>query len=99
MTHPVVEQLRFTRLEWLRGLEGVGEADAARHLGPMNCISWTIGHLAWQEQRYGLYRAQGLLPHPELNEVYAYGAPMSTPALSELTSDMARDHPGHRSVP
>jgi hypothetical protein len=27
----------------------------------MNCISWNVGHLAWQEQRYWLYRAQGQL--------------------------------------
>jgi hypothetical protein len=83
MAHPVIEQLRFSRLEWRRGLEGVGEDDASRHLGPMNCISWTVGHLAWQEQRYCLQRAQGRLPYPELNVTYAYGAPMSTPAMSD----------------
>jgi hypothetical protein len=49
----------------------------------MNCISWTVGHLAWQEQRYFLQRAQGKLIFPELNTIYAYGAPMSTPALSD----------------
>lgn len=83
MPHPLVEQLRFTRLEWLRGLEGVSEDDAVRHLGPMNCISWTVGHLAWQEQRYFLQRSQGTILFPELNTTYAYGAPMSTPALSD----------------
>lgn len=51
MPHPLVEQFRFTRQEWLRGLQGVTEADAARHFGPMNCISWTVGHLAWRERR------------------------------------------------
>ena len=54
MAHPVVDQLRFTRSEWLRGLEGVSEEDAKKHFGPMNCISWTVGHLAWHEQRYWL---------------------------------------------
>ncbi len=58
--------------------------DAARHFGPMNCISWTVGHLAWHEQRYWLERAQGRILFPALNEVYAYGAPMSTPALGEM---------------
>ena len=82
MAHPLVDQLRFTRSEWLRGLEGCSEEDAARHLGPMNCVSWTVGHLAWQEQRYFLQRAQGDIIFPELNTTYAYGAPMSTPALS-----------------
>jgi len=83
VAHPLVEQLRFTRSEWLRGLEGISEEDGAQHLGPMNCIGWTVGHLAWQEQRYFLQRAQGVIIFPELNTVYAYGAPMSTPPLSE----------------
>ena len=82
MVHPLVDQLRFTRLEWLRGLEGVAEADAVHHFGPMNCISWTVGHLTWHEQRYFLQRSQGKILFPELNTTYAYGAPMSTPALS-----------------
>jgi uncharacterized damage-inducible protein DinB len=84
MAHPLVDQLRFTRREWLRGLEGVSEADAARHFGPMNCISWTVGHLAWHEHRYWLELAQGKLIYPELNETFAYGAPMSTPGLGEM---------------
>ena len=84
MTHPLIDQFRFTRREWLRGLEGVSESDAARHFSPMNCISWTVGHLAWHEQRYWLERAQGRILFPALNEVYAYGAPMSTPALGEM---------------
>jgi len=83
MAHPLVDQLRFTRSEWLHGLEGVSEADAVQHFGPMNCISWTIGHLAWQEQRYWLIRPQEKILYPALNEVYAFGAPMSTPSLKE----------------
>jgi len=84
MPHPLIDQLRFTRHEWLRGLEGVSEEDAARHFGPMNCISWTAGHLAWHEQRYWLERAQGKVLFPVLNELYAYRAPMSTPSLREM---------------
>lgn len=83
MPHPLVDQLRFTRSEWLRGLEGISDEDGSRHFGPMNCIGWVVGHLAWQEQRYFLHRAQGKLIFPELNTAYAYGAPMSTPALSD----------------
>ena len=83
MPHPLVEQLRFTRSEWLRGLDGISDEDGARHFGPMNCISWIVGHLAWQEQRYFLERAQGNITFPVLNSKYAYGAPMSTPALTE----------------
>lgn len=48
MTHPLVDQLRFTRSEWLRGLDGVTEADASHHHGHMNSIGWIVGHLAWQ---------------------------------------------------
>lgn len=84
MTHPLVDQLRFTRSEWLRGLAGISEQDAACHFGPMNCISWTIGHLAWHEQRTFLQRPQGRLLFPELNELFAYGAPASTPSFSEM---------------
>ncbi len=56
MIHPLVLQLRFTRSEFKRGLDGLSDADARRRLEPMNCISWNIGHLAWQEQRYWLQR-------------------------------------------
>ena len=84
MAHPLVDQLRFTRSEWLRGLENVSEEDGARHFGPMNCISWTVGHLAWHEQRSWLQRAQDKILFPELNEIFAYGAPMSTPSFKEI---------------
>lgn len=84
MAHPLVDQFRFARSEWLRGLQGVTEEDAARHFGPMNCISWNVGHLAWHEHRYWVELAQGKMLFPQLNIVYAYGAPMSTPSLSEM---------------
>jgi hypothetical protein len=83
MAHPLVEQLRFTRSEFVRGLAGLADADARKRLLPMNCISWMIGHLAWQEQRYWLFRAQGKMLLPDVNERFAYGAPASTPALEE----------------
>jgi uncharacterized damage-inducible protein DinB len=84
MVHPLVEQLRFTRSEFERGIRGLSEEDARRRLLPMNCISWNVGHLAWQEQKYFLYYAQGQLPFPEVNEKFAYGAPASTPPLDEM---------------
>ena len=84
MPHPLVDQLRFTRSEWERGLAGVSDSDGMRHFGPMNCIGWTVGHLAWQEQRYFLLRAQGKVLFPELNTAFAYGAEMSSPLLSEM---------------
>jgi hypothetical protein len=80
----LIDQFRFTRREWLRGLDGVPEEDGARHFGPMNSIGWTVGHLAWHEQRYWLQRAQGTVLFPQLNELFAYGAPMNTPSLKEM---------------
>jgi len=84
MTHPLIDQLRFTRSEWIRGLKGVSEEDAACHFGPMNCISWTVGHLAWHEQRTFLQRPQGKVLFPKLNELFAYGASMNTPSFKEM---------------
>ena len=87
MPHPLVLQLRFTRSEFRRGLEGLSDADARKRLLPMNCIAWNVGHLAWQEQRYFLYRAQGRLLLPEVQAQYAYGAPGTTPALGDVLRD------------
>ncbi len=86
MTHPLVLQLRFTRREFMRGLEGLSEAEAQRRFLPMNSISWNVGHLAWQEQRYFLYYGQGQMPLPEIQEQFRYGAPASTPALTNMLS-------------
>lgn len=84
MLHPLVEQLHFTRYEWRRGLEGLSEADATAHIGPMNSISWNVGHLAWQEQRYWLEMAQGKILYPVLNQTFAPGRPSATPSLAEV---------------
>ena len=84
MPHPLVAQLRFTRSEFQRGLVGIAPEDARKRLLPMNCISWNVGHLAWQEQRYFLTFAQGKTILPELNQDFAYGAPACTPALEEM---------------
>src|SRR5512138_2755490 len=86
MTHPLVLQLRFTRSEFRRALKGLGEDEARRRLLPMNCISWNVGHLAWQEQRYFLFYGQGQMLRPDIQEQFAYGAPASTPALDEMLS-------------
>ena len=84
MTHPLVDQLRFTRSEWLRGLEGVTEEHGARHFGQMNSIGWIVGHLAWHEQRTFLQRPQNIILFPNLNEVFLFGAPMTTPQFTEI---------------
>jgi hypothetical protein len=87
MTHPLVAQLRFARSEFQRGLEGVTDDDARQRLLPMNCIAWNVGHLAWQEQRYWLTRAQDQTPVPRLQEQFRYGAPANTPTLSDVKAD------------
>jgi hypothetical protein len=84
MTHPLVLQLRFTRSEFKRGLDGLSDADARRRFEPMNCISWNIGHLAWQEQRYWLQRLQGKTVLPEIDKLFCYGCPAATPLLDEM---------------
>ena len=84
MPHPIVDQLRFTRSEWLRGLRGLTEKDGAQHCGQMNSIGWIVGHLTWQEQRYLLDRPQGIVLYPEIRKEFAFGAPMSTPSLDEM---------------
>ena len=84
MAHPLVEQLRFTRSEYKRALAGITDDDACKRLMPMNCISWTIGHLAWQEQRYWLTGMQSQTPLPHLNASFGWGQPASTPALEAV---------------
>ena len=84
MPHPLVEQLRFTRSEFQRALRGVTDDEARRRFEPMNCISWNVGHLAWQEQRYWLHYGQGEMPLPDINQLFAYGAPACTPPLGEV---------------
>jgi uncharacterized damage-inducible protein DinB len=82
--HPLVLQLRFTRSEFMRGVRRVAEADAQRRMGPMNSISWNVGHLAWQEQRYFLTTAQDRTPYPDIEQRFASGGPPSTPPLAEV---------------
>lgn len=75
MVHPLVEQLRFARAEFRRGLMGVTEENAQTHIGPSNCISWSVGHLAWQEERYFVKFAQGETLVPRLPSRFGSGLP------------------------
>jgi len=86
MAHPLVTQLRFTRSEFRRALKGLKDEEARKRFEPMNCISWNVGHLTWQEQRYLLFYGQGKLLFPEIDLAYAYGAPASTPPLKDTLS-------------
>jgi hypothetical protein len=82
--HPMVVQLRFARSEFIRGIRNLDETDATIRLGRMNCISWNVGHLAWQEQRYFVTMGQGRTPLPDIAERFESGGPASTPPLSEV---------------
>jgi uncharacterized damage-inducible protein DinB len=82
--HLLVAQLRFTRSEFVRCLEGLSGQDAVRRLMPMNCISWMVGHLANQEHRYWVILAQNRNVAPGLHEMVGYGRPASTPPLGDM---------------
>ena len=84
MAHPLVEQLRFARAELERALAGVSEEEARRRFEPINSIGWMVGHLAAQEHRYWLRRAQGKVVLPDLEAVVGYGSPPTTPSLAEM---------------
>jgi len=89
MALALVDQLRFTRAEWQRGLEGVSDADARRRIEPMNALSWMIGHLAWHERLVWAERGLGLAVEPGLDAV-ANGAPASAPPLEAMWTAWAR---------
>jgi hypothetical protein len=82
--HPLVTQLRFTRYEFKRCLEPISAEDALIRIDSMNCLSWTIGHLANQEHRYWVESAQGVPLFLDLNDRVGYGKPASTPPLKEM---------------
>ena len=84
MVHLLVEQLKFTRSELERSLTGVTEEEAVQRFLPMNCLSWIVGHLANQEQRYWLGFQGAELVVPELNDLVGFGKPASTPPLAEM---------------
>ena len=84
MAHLLVDQLRFTRSEWVRALRGVTEEDGNQHFGQMNSIGWIVGHLAWHEQRICLQRPSGVVLFPALHSQFASGSVMTTPSLKEM---------------
>ncbi len=86
MTHPYVVQLRFARSEFMRGLAGVSAEDALVRVGPMNSISWIVGHLASQENGYWVRLGQGQRLYPDLRGLVGYGSKPNTPPLEEMLS-------------
>jgi len=84
MPHPLVKQLRFTRREFSRGLHKAPAVDALQRVGRLNSLGWSVGHLAWQEQKYFLYWGAGSLPYPDIDKTFRSGAPATTPDLQEM---------------
>jgi len=84
MTHPLVTQLRFSRSEFERCLDGISAQDAVQRIKPMNCISWMVGHLAGQEQFLWVEIAQGKIVAPGINDLVGFGKPASTPPMDEM---------------
>jgi hypothetical protein len=84
MNHPLVDQLHFARAELQRCLASITDEDARRRFRPMNCLSWIVGHLANQEDRYWVLMAQEKQLAPGLNDLVGYGKPASTPRLDEM---------------
>jgi hypothetical protein len=82
--HPMVTQLHFARSEFKRGLEGVSEPDGCIRLQQMNSLSWIVGHLTNQENRYWVKLAQNLDMETGLNDLVGYGKPPSMPPLAEM---------------
>ena len=56
----------------------VAAKDAKVHRGRMNSISWIVGHLAWQEQRYLLVRPQKIMLRRDIQTRFTTGGKMST---------------------
>ncbi|MBI3747659.1 MAG: DinB family protein [Chloroflexi bacterium] len=83
MAHPRVEQLRFARSEWQRGLAGLSEVDAGIRYLPMNSISWMVGHMAWHERQCWMRRARGLEVERAL-AAFASGQPASVPSFTRM---------------
>jgi hypothetical protein len=84
MPHPLVTQLRFSRGEFERCLDGISPQDAVQRIKPMNCISWMVGHLASQEQFLWVETAQAKIIAPGLNDLVGFGKPASTPPMDEM---------------
>ena len=80
--HPLIIQLRFTRSQFMSAVRGVDDADARKRIDPMNCLSWNVGHLAWQEQRYFLGFGMDQQPYPDIQREFTSGGPASTPTLA-----------------
>jgi hypothetical protein len=90
-THPLIFQLRLTRSEFVRCLEGVSDEDACRHLGPMNCISWT--------KRVGYGQPPSTPPLDEMWSVWHTITRAADKFLDTLTTEKLQDYLTWQSKP
>lgn len=84
MELPLVNQLQFSRNEFMRGFSNLDPAEAVRQIKPMNSLSWIVGHMASQEQAFWLLIAQGKVLYPDLHHRVGTGYPATTPPLDEM---------------
>ena len=89
MPHPLVTQLRFTRAEFGRAIDGVTAEEAARRFGPINPLAWITGHLSWHEQVLWLERAQGKVVAPEV-KLCGFWQPACDPSFDEMLAAWQR---------
>ena len=105
MPHLLVAQLRFARSELVRCLDGISVEDAVRRLSPMNdigamnCISWIVGHLAYQESAYWVEVAQGQQIAPGLRDLVGLGQACEHAAAGRDVGHLAGGHRGRRPLP
>jgi len=83
----------LTRKEFERNLRGLTDEDARKRVGPMNCISWIIAHVANQHRTFFVDWPAGRKTDQRYAP-YGYGSPASQPPLEEalsLLQDACRD--------
>ncbi len=84
MAHVLVEQLRFTRSHWQRGLTDVTAGEGLQRHGRINPIGWMIGHMADHEQFCWFVLGQQQAAPMPLVDALASGEPASAPPLDEM---------------
>ncbi|MDP6422209.1 MAG: DinB family protein [SAR202 cluster bacterium] len=81
--HTLVQMQRIARMEFVRGLQGLSDEDARKRVEPMNCISWQIGHVAYQQRAFFVDWPQGK-ESPNEYTPFGTGSPASQPPLDEV---------------
>lgn len=82
----IVAMLLVTRRAFRRALRGIPDREAMVRVGGMNSVSWIVTHVAWQEDTFWRYWAQGLAPNPRLVQAQT-GAPPSVPEFQQALAD------------